>query len=62
MNEIVAQFTGNEDSLHLATMLLWPLQFSFKISIDIYKSSSLMEDVVKLLLSIFSKYKTSVEK
>ena len=62
MKEIVAQFTGNDDSLHLATMLLWPLQFSFKISLDIYKNSSLMEDVVRLLLSIFSKYKTSVEK
>lgn len=43
-------------------MLLWPLQYSFKLSSDNYKNSSLMEDVVQLLLVIFNYYKPQISR
>jgi hypothetical protein len=43
-------------------MLMWPLQYSFKLSSENYKNSSLMEDVVKLLLVIFNFYKPQVSR
>lgn len=57
IRDIVQQFKGSSEHVHLLTALMSPLQFSLKISPDNFKNQSLMEDVVKLLLFMFNYYK-----